>query len=126
MCLTISSISALSLGVHPSRFVPSGKIAYWNSFGVCIVVPRIGGDDSDCSCPFNLDSASFSFASSFKIAKRFNVALSLSIVRASCGVSSESLYLGRRSINLPSEGTKSEFWTLVRVESVETSGSLKS
>ena len=55
----------------------------------------------------------------------FNEALSLSILRASLG-RSESLYVGRRLRILPSEGTKSEFWILVRVESVATSGSAKS
>jgi hypothetical protein len=56
---------------------------------------------------------------------RFNEALSLSIVRASPG-SSKILYVGRRLMNLPSEGTKSEFWILVIVASVDTSGSEKS
>lgn len=53
----------------------------------------------------------------------FSNVLSLSIVRASLS-SSWIRYVGRRFRNLPSEGTKREFWTLVRVDRVDTSGSV--
>jgi len=105
-CLTRSSSSSKFSRVQPSRVTSSGTTAY------CKVL----------SSPSNSRSSLFSSTSSNLFDMRFNEALSLSINRAS-RAGSEILYVARRLTNLPNDGTKSEFWTLVRVESVDTSGS---
>ena len=105
-CLTRSSSSSKLSRVQPSRVTSSGTTAY------CKVL----SNPSSCS------SLLFSSPSSNLFDIRFNEALSLSINRASRSAS-EILYVARRLTNLPSDGTKREFWTLVRVESVDTSGS---
>ena len=113
ICLTRSSSSSLSSFVQPCSIWPSGKMAYCALLSVDVVVaerPNGCGSSSPPSTGFD---------------KRFNEALSLSIARVSPG-RSDILYVGRRLRNLPIEGMKSEFWTWVRVESVATSGSVKS
>jgi hypothetical protein len=105
ICLTRSSSSSLSSFVQPSSVLSSGKMAYWQLH--------------------KLSSLLFSSPSSPSPAMRFNLVFSLSIVRVSWALS-VTLYVGRRLTNLPSEGTKREFWTLVSVERVATSGSGKS
>ena len=112
-CLTMSSNSASSIDVQPSSVTSSGKTAYCR-FGVGLGILACGRGSPALSSP-----------ASFWLAMSFNFALSLSIERSS-PARSVILYVGRRLMNFPSEGTNNEFWTLVRVDNVATSGSGKS
>jgi hypothetical protein len=124
LCLTRSSSSSSSSCVQPRSISPSGKMAYCALFSVALVGPGRVWSIGSCGRS-DLGPPSFSSLSTFRLAICLSLFFSLSIVRASPSLS-ESLYAGWRSINLPREGTKREFWTLVSVERVATSGSSRS
>jgi hypothetical protein len=104
MCLTWSFNSRTSSVVQPLSELPSGKTANGSSpITELIEVCRCGRSET------NFSSRS---------------AVSPAVSSSKLGAGLDRVYVGVRLSRSPRLGTKREFWTLVRVDKVDTSGSL--
>jgi hypothetical protein len=113
MCLTWSFNSATSSELQPWSCSPWGKTAKWSSSSLEVMeVRRCLRRAAFCSS--SSPSSSSGAGSSGGGGASGGVGISVRRVRVNVGL---------RLRYLPKSGTKREFWTLVRVDRVETSGS---
>jgi hypothetical protein len=130
MCRTRSLSSAFSSGVQPSSRSPCGRTAYRDSLSVeeIVLVWVSCGRDSSNSFPSSVCSAtgvcSIALGTLWPITLGDLWSIALAGLELAVG-RRVRLYVGRRLSREPRFGIKREFCTFVRVERVETSGSIK-